>query len=78
MITILLQMPRDLLTRLTAAANERGISRSALVRTAVRFYLGADTDRHDSAAGLAADLLGSLDGPCDLSHDARHLEGFGR
>jgi hypothetical protein len=66
------------MARLTTAARRRGVSRSALIRDALESFLGSGGPGDGSSADLADDLIGSLKGPCDLSHHPRHMEGFGR
>ena len=68
-------MPDELASQLTAAASQRGISRSALLRDALEAYLQkAETG---SAANLVGDLIGAFKGPKDLSRNPKHLDGFG-
>jgi hypothetical protein len=75
---ISLKMPQELVTRLVAAARRRGINRSALVRDALESYLRGGGGSAGSAAEVAGDLIGAVEGPGDLSHDPRHLRDFGR
>ncbi len=63
----------DLLDRL---AKQRGVSRSAIIREAVQAYAAAPRTG-PSALSLAGGLAGSLEGPRDLSANAKHLKGFG-
>jgi predicted transcriptional regulator len=55
-------------------AEERGISRAAVVREALVAYAAREIS---SAADAAGDLVGSLKGPRDLSTAPEHLAGFG-
>jgi predicted transcriptional regulator len=55
-------------------AEERGMSRAAVVREALVAYAARDLA---SAADAAGDLVGSLKGPRDLSTSAEHMDGFG-
>jgi hypothetical protein len=75
MSIVSLKMPDELASQLTAAARRRGVSRSALLRDALRAYLQAAPA--GSAAELVDDLIGAFEGPRDLSHHPKHLEGFG-
>jgi metal-responsive CopG/Arc/MetJ family transcriptional regulator len=78
MSTMSLKMPEELATRLDAAARRRGLSRSALVRDALESYLRRVGAGNGSAADLARDMIGVLEGPRDLSEHSRHMKGFGR
>ena len=80
MITVTLKMPQVLARRLTDAAKKRQTSRSALIRTAVLKYI--DEDQPDSTKPSAYDLVrefsGTVEGPCDLSSNPRHVQGYGK
>jgi metal-responsive CopG/Arc/MetJ family transcriptional regulator len=78
MPTVSMKMPEDLATRLAEAARRRGMTRSALVRDALESYLRHTGARDGSAADLARDLIGVVEGPSDLSCHPRHMKGFGR
>ncbi len=73
-----LKIPDALAVRLVEAASQRGTSKSALVREAIRAFL-----RADEAAGSGpilssvADLAGAFPGPADLSVNKAYLEGLG-
>jgi metal-responsive CopG/Arc/MetJ family transcriptional regulator len=71
-------MPEALATRLDAAARRRGMTRSALVRDALEAYLRRVVAGNGSAADLASDLIGVVEGPRDLSQRSKHMKGFGR
>jgi metal-responsive CopG/Arc/MetJ family transcriptional regulator len=76
--TVRLKVPEHLAARLISAARGRGVSRSALVRDALESYLRRMDGGNGSAADLARDVVGVVEGPRDLSRHARHLNGFGR
>jgi metal-responsive CopG/Arc/MetJ family transcriptional regulator len=78
MPTVSLKMPEELATRLAAAARRRGMTRSALVRDALESYLRRQGPGNGSAADLARDLIGVVEGPRDLSDGPKHMKGFGR
>jgi len=69
-----LKLPPDLDALIQKVADERHVSYSHLVREAVVAYLANPSA---SAAAAAGDLVGSLDGPSDLSTADRHFAGFG-
>jgi len=71
-------MPDELATRLEAAARERGMTRSAVVRAALESYLERVGASDGSAADRARDLIGAIEGPRDLSESSKHMKGFGR
>lgn len=79
MPTISLKIPETLAIRLQAAARERGVSKSVLIRSALEVYLESDNlGIPRSALSQAADLAGVLCGPEDLSTNKDYLENFGR
>ena len=81
-VMVTLKLPERLARRLDAGARRRGAPRSAFIRDAIEAAL----QKEDSAAGgkgtvldNCRDLVGSVDGgPRDLSHEPRHMRGFGR
>jgi Arc/MetJ-type ribon-helix-helix transcriptional regulator len=53
-------------------------NKSEVVRTALDAYLAQETaPQKGSALELAGDLVGSLEGPADLSHHGEHMRGYG-
>jgi hypothetical protein len=78
MTTISLKIPAALGERMTAAAAKRGTAKSALVRRAIEAYLGSKGQAQaGSCLDLAGDLIGSIEGPRDLSSNKKHLGRFG-
>ena len=79
MKTLSLKIPETLEGDLLAYARERGVSKSEVVREALKKLFGRErpTSRK-SALALVEDLVGSLEGPEDLASNPAHLEGFGR
>jgi predicted transcriptional regulator len=75
MRTTSLKLSPALDRRLSDVARRRGTTRSAIVREALEAFLAA---RRGSIADLAGDLIGSLEGPGDLSTNPRHMDGYGR
>ena len=67
-----LKLPASLRVKLDRAAKTRGQSRSEVVRAALEEYLNGERPV------LAGDLIGSGEGPGDLSSNPKYLEGFGR
>ena len=79
MKTLSLKLPETLDSRLTAAARQRGQSRSAVVREALEALLSDDNaGREHSCLDLAADLAGCVIGPGDLSVNPEHWRDYGR
>jgi metal-responsive CopG/Arc/MetJ family transcriptional regulator len=78
MTTISLKISEGLERRLTQAAKRSGKSRSALIREAVESYVVRDTKRRGSCLAVASDIIGSVAGPADLSHNKKRMKGFGR
>lgn len=78
MNTISLKVPDTLAAELAAAANRRQVSKSELIREAIRAFLRGDQAFPAGAAlSRMADLVGAFPGPSDLSVNKKHLEGLG-
>lgn len=72
------RIPERLAAELAAVARRKGVSRSAVIRDAVKRFLVADEVAHPkSALDLVADLVGTHDGPADLSVNEKYMQGFG-
>ena len=79
MKTISLKLADTFDAELTAAARQRGMSKSALIRDALEKFLAINGhEETGSALSLAKDLAGCLDGPEDLSVNPDYLRNFGR
>lgn len=79
MVGISLKMPEPLAAEVAAVAHRMGVSKSALIREAIEMCLSGDeTSRPRSALELVADLVGSCEGPADLSTNKKYMEGFGQ
>ena len=65
----------DLQARVRAYSQKQHRSPAEIVRAALDQYLPAEGL---SAADLAGDLCGCLEGPEDLSTNPKYLEGFGK
>jgi hypothetical protein len=79
MKTLSMKLPEALDAQLTAMAKQRGISKAAAAREALEEWLGnARGQRGVTCGELAGDLLGSVEGPGDLSCNPAHMEGYGR
>ena len=77
MTTVSLKVPAVLEQRLARLAKSQGASRSAVIREALERLLDETSTHPDSCLALASDLIGSVEGPADLSHNKKRLEGFG-
>ena len=77
MTTISLKVPEALDLRLSQLAGKRGSSKSALIRDALERMVAASSARQCSCLSMASDLIGSVEGPADLSHNKKHIKGFG-
>lgn len=76
---ISLKLPEEVATELDDVARGRSMSRSRVIREAVAEYLGrSHAPQAGSALALAGDLVGSVDGPGDLTTNPAHLEGYGQ
>ena len=79
MKTLSLKLPDALDRELTSHAESQGTTRSELVRKAlVNYFASNSAPPVQSALALAGDLVGSLEGPSDLSTNKKYLKGFGR
>ncbi|HEX6903736.1 MAG TPA: CopG family transcriptional regulator [Thermoanaerobaculia bacterium] len=80
MKTISLKLPDDIDQQLTARAESMGTTKSALIREAIQDYLSQEEQGpgEGSFLELAGDLIGSLEGPGDLSYNKDHMNGCGR
>ena len=75
MRTVSFKLPRDLDDALSELARRRRCSRSALVRETLRALAKG---KRRSVTALAHGLVGSLDGPSDLSVNPKHMAGYGK
>ena len=80
METLSLKLPKELSVQLEAAAKRRKASKKAIVRAALEKYLAQEEPLPPgSFAALTKEFIGCLDGgPPDLSHNKKHMEGFGK
>lgn len=74
MRTISLKLPEHLDELLETLARQRKLSRSAVVREAIAAYAAQETP---SVAARVSELVGTVEGPEDLSVNPRHLRGYG-
>ncbi|MBC8875947.1 MAG: ribbon-helix-helix protein, CopG family [Planctomycetes bacterium] len=78
MKTISLKLPDSLHAKLNRLSKQRGQTKSEMVRTALEHFLNGDQPRQAvTVAELAGDLLGSAEGPGDLSTNSKYMEGYG-
>jgi hypothetical protein len=79
MKTVSLKLPDVLLRKLERAAREQRQSKSGVIRSALEHYLD---DKRPAVPGsfleAAADLIGCVEGPSDLSYNPKYMEDFGR
>ena len=79
MPTLTLKIPEHLSHQLATTARRRGVSRSRLVREAIEQSLRTvQTTAEITCVELARDLVGCHSGPSSLSHDPKHMKGYGR
>ena len=77
--TISVKLPDGVDARLSAEAQRRRVTKSAIVRAAIEDALARNGKaRGGSALALAKGLAGCLSGPGDLSTSKARLAGFGR
>ena len=69
-----LKMPSPMMAKLEAAAIKRGQSKSAVVRDCLENELNGEGKlKGPSCADLMGDLIGSVEGPGDLSTNPKYL-----
>ena len=79
MKTLTVKVPEDLDLKLAAAAAKRGESKSDLIRTALESIVNAnEAIIPNSCLELAKDIVGSVEGPSDLSRNKKYLKGYGQ
>jgi len=79
MKTLTVKVPEELDLKLAAVANKIGESKSSLIRTAIEHIVTSSSAiTANSCLDLAKDLVGSVEGPTDLSHNKKHLVGYGQ
>ena len=77
--TVSLKMPETLAIQLEDTARLKGVSKSDLIRSALKAYLQSDVSgQRDSALSLAAEFAGVISGPQDLSANKDHMGNVGR
>lgn len=75
---VTVRLPNALHAKLTAAARQLKTTKSVVVRGALEDYLDtAKAGKSGSVLDLAGDLVGSLEGPGDLSYNKEHMRGYG-
>jgi predicted transcriptional regulator len=72
---ITIKLPRQLDHRLTSLARRLRKTRSEVFRDALEAY-ARETRR--SVTAVAGDLVGSVEGPSDLSTSKEHMADYGR
>lgn len=78
MKTLSLKIPETLDGDLNAMAEEKGVTKSALIREAlVELSKKKRPAARGSALALVEDLVGCVDGPEDLATNPAHLDDFG-
>ena len=78
MKTLSLKLPDEIDARISAIAKRQRSNKSKVVRNALDAYLAQETTSlKGSVLELAGDLVGSLEGPADLSHHDEHMRGSG-
>ena len=78
MKTLTVKVPEELDLKLAAVAKKIGESKSNLIRSAIEHIVTSNSAiTANSCLDLAKDLVGSVEGPTDLSHNKKHLEGYG-
>jgi len=74
MRVVSIKLPEKLDEELSDIARRRNASRSAILREALQSFARGS---RRSVTAAAADLVGSLHGPRDLSTNPKHMSGYG-
>jgi hypothetical protein len=77
MPTVTIKMSPGDHARLQASARRRNTSQSAVLREAFDLLENSETSSRPSLAERAAHLIGSLEGPENLSALSKNMEGYG-
>lgn len=79
MKTLSVKVSAELDLKLSAIAARRRESKSTLIRAALDHIVkSSEAITPNSCLDLAKDLVGSVKGPSDLSHNKKYLKGYGR
>jgi hypothetical protein len=78
MKTVLVDLSDKLYKQVEHEARRRHTSKSALVKILLENHFRFANGKRKTVRELAGDLIGSLEGPGDLSYDPKHMEGFGQ
>ena len=71
-----IKLPGPLDRKLTAIAKKQHSTRAKVLREALDAFVNQAAK--PTVASLAADLIGSLDGPEDLATNPKYMNGYGR
>ena len=78
MKTLTVKVPQELDLKLSAVAAKRRESKSALIRAALDHIVkSSEAITPNSCLDLAKDLIGSVEGPSDLSYNNKHYAWIG-
>jgi Ribbon-helix-helix protein, copG family len=78
MKAISVKLPAPLFHDLAQRAKDSSSTQSEIIRSALAAYLHSDAQPSTaSCADRASRWIGMMQGPADLSTNAKHLEGFG-
>lgn len=79
MRTLTVKVPEELDLKLTAVAEKMSESKSNLIRTAIEnIVASSEAITPNSCLDLAKDLIGSVEGPRDLSYNKKYFKGYGQ
>lgn len=79
MKNVSLKLSDELHAKLEQLSRQRGARKSDVIRDALEeYFAGEKNGRQLSIAELAADLVGSVEGPSDLATNPKYMRGFGK
>jgi Ribbon-helix-helix protein, copG family len=78
MPVVTIKMPKAMHTRLESEAARRRTTKSAILRDAFARTASPDLSRPRSLADRAKHLIGTIDGPGNLSARSKKMVGYGR
>ena len=79
MKTITLKISEKTEADLKYLASEKGTTKSLIIREAIESYLAdKNVKRKSNFLELAGDIIGSVEGPEDLSTNPKYMEDYGK
>jgi len=79
MKNISVRITEELDSSIMAISQKSGKSKSEVIREAIKMLCNARSGKNSfSCKDLCSDLSGVVQGPKDLSHNKKHMKGYGK